>query len=728
MTSVTGYDDGYRPLGQSVTIPSSEGALAGTYTTGYTYAPDGQQTSVKLPAAGGLTAETVTTHYDSANRPEWMNGSLGWGVYVAGTLYSSYGELVRADLGNTYANYVNYDYEFGTNRLARTWLVRQGVTGYDVDLTYTYDDAGNATKVDDRPTGESADTQCYTYDGLNRLSSAWTPGSGDCAAERSVAGLGGPAPFWTDYAVDGVGNRLGQTRHTAAGDITDTYAYAGAGSSQPHAVASVARTGPDGTSTSTYEYDATGNTTTRSVAGQGVQTLTWDAEGRLDTVSEGATESSYVYTAQGERLLRRQAGTTTVYLPGGEELTLTAATGTVAALRYYAFGGQTVAVRTGKDASTVSSLMSDPHQTATVSIGNTSQVVTKRRLDPFGNVRGAAPTWTGDRGFLNKPLDATGMLSVGARYYDPTLGRFISVDPVMDLKSPQQWAAYSYADNNPITYWDPTGLFSFKSAWNKATQRASNAWRSTNRWVRKHQAEIVGGVVGAVVTGGCLAASWGVGSVGCAALGGAAAGAATNLWKSKVQKTQSFSWRSLALDTGIGAAAGAAGGLLGKGLAAVAPAARSALASAAARAPAAAAKAGTAVAASARSATTAVRSALSKSGSGASSAANTAGAEAKPFAMGISEHLDDFARAHGADTWKSLPDPANWQPGVLQKLQDAGQRVLFNLDGVDVWPGVTRAAAGRGGATDWELLQLRNNNFPNLEFWKNGQRVGNPFE
>ncbi|NCT91507.1 RHS repeat-associated core domain-containing protein, partial [Cellulomonas sp. APG4] len=48
--------------------------------------------------------------------------------------------------------------------------------------------------------------------------------------------------------------------------------------------------------------------------------------------------------------------------------------------------------------------------------------------------------------------------AVGARYYDPTLGRFISVDPVMDLTDPAQWHGYSYANNNPITYTDPTGL------------------------------------------------------------------------------------------------------------------------------------------------------------------------------------------------------------------------------------------------------------------------------
>ena len=42
--------------------------------------------------------------------------------------------------------------------------------------------------------------------------------------------------------------------------------------------------------------------------------------------------------------------------------------------------------------------------------------------------------------------------------YDPVLGRFISVDPIMDLADPQQWNAYSYANNTPVTMSDPTGL------------------------------------------------------------------------------------------------------------------------------------------------------------------------------------------------------------------------------------------------------------------------------
>ncbi|WP_421742687.1 RHS repeat-associated core domain-containing protein [Cellulomonas sp.] len=562
-TAVTAYDDGYRPLGQSVTIPSVEGAVAGTYTTSYTYKADGQRESVVLPAAGGLDQETVTTYFDSLSVPEWMGGGFGVGVYVSGSLYDVTGELLRYSAGNTYVDFVNYSYETGTRRLSKTWAQREGSAGYDADLTYTYDKAGNPTSIVDRPTGQPVDAQCFTYDGLQRLARAWTPASASCATAPTVVGLGGPAPYWTDYTFDSVGNRTSEVSHAATGDTTRAYTYPAAGQARPHGVTQVTTTATTGTTTSTYGYDASGNTTTRNRAGKPTQALTWDADGRLSTVTEAGTTTvgSYVYTAEGERLVRRQGGVTTVYLPGGQELNLTVSTGVVKAVRYYSFGGNTVAVRTGADFSDVTSLVNDPHQTASLSIANESHAISNRRMDPYGNPRGAAPlTWPGDHGFLNKPTDTTGLTQVGARYYDSAIGRFISVDPVMDLGKPQQWAAYSYADNNPITYSDPTGMLSWGSAWKAIKSGASGA----AGFVKKYQAEIVGVVAGSLVTAGCLAATMGAGSVGCLALGGAAGAAATNLWKSKVQKTQKFSWSSLAKDAAIGGLVGAVGGSAGK--------------------------------------------------------------------------------------------------------------------------------------------------------------------
>jgi len=458
-TAVTGYDDGYRPLGAAVTIPAAEGVLAGTYTTNYTYTPDGQLKQVKLPAAGGLGAETVTTYYDTTNQPSWMSGGVGYGAYAAGSSYSSLGELTWLDLGTTYSFQTMYDYEYGTRRLVGTWSSREGIAGYDTDVTYTYDAAGNLTSsVDAGTAAGSGDRQCFAYDGLRRLTQAWTPASAACSTAPSVAGLGGSAPYWSSYGYDLVGNRTSLVAHTAAGDTTSASTYPAAGSAGAHQVSAVTQSGAGGSGSGSYGYDASGNTTTRQPVGSSAQSLTWDPSGRLASVSQGATQvGSYVYAADGSRLVRRQGTSTTVYLPGGMELTATGST--KSATRYYTFAGQVVATRSATGAAGVSILLNDPHGSATIAIANLSKAITVRRLDPFGNPRGTTPTsWPGDHGFLGKPTDTTGLTAVGARYLDPTLGRFISVDPVMDLADPQQWNAYSYANNNPTTYSDPTGL------------------------------------------------------------------------------------------------------------------------------------------------------------------------------------------------------------------------------------------------------------------------------
>ncbi|MER6304309.1 polymorphic toxin-type HINT domain-containing protein, partial [Kitasatospora sp. NPDC001539] len=54
--------------------------------------------------------------------------------------------------------------------------------------------------------------------------------------------------------------------------------------------------------------------------------------------------------------------------------------------------------------------------------------------------------------------DATGLTNLGAREYQPTTGRFLSPDPIIDLASPQQWNAYAYSNNDPTNLSDASGL------------------------------------------------------------------------------------------------------------------------------------------------------------------------------------------------------------------------------------------------------------------------------
>lgn len=76
-------------------------------------------------------------------------------------------------------------------------------------------------------------------------------------------------------------------------------------------------------------------------------------------------------------------------------------------------------------------------------------------------------TWPTSRGFLNKPTDQSGTTHLDAREYDPSLGRFLSVDPVMDPTDPQQLNGYAYSNNSPITMSDPDGQFPGVPNWLK---------------------------------------------------------------------------------------------------------------------------------------------------------------------------------------------------------------------------------------------------------------------
>ncbi|NTW40946.1 MAG: RHS repeat-associated core domain-containing protein [Cellulomonadaceae bacterium] len=289
-----------------------------------------------------------------------------------------------------------------------------------------------------------------------------------------MASLGGAAPYWTDYTYDAAANRTATTSHAGTGDTTATYVYPATGSAQPHAVTSVTASGPAGVSTSSFGYDAIGNTTSRQVAGQAAQSVVWDAEGKLASVTAaGSTLESNLYAADGSRIIRRAGTKVTAYLPGGQELTLDTATGTLSGLRYYSFAGRTIAVRNGPGLPAVTTLIPDSQGTALASIANSTDALTRRYADPFGAPRGTAATaWVGDHGFLDKATDAvTGLTQVGARYLDTTLGRFISVDPLMDLTDPQQWNAYAYSNNNPTTWSDPTGLAPMTGDWARGPSR-----------------------------------------------------------------------------------------------------------------------------------------------------------------------------------------------------------------------------------------------------------------
>ncbi|MFJ2782359.1 RHS repeat-associated core domain-containing protein [Kitasatospora sp. NPDC087315] len=189
-------------------------------------------------------------------------------------------------------------------------------------------------------------------------------------------------------------------------------------------------------------------------------TLTWDAEGKLASLTQGPLTTTYVYDAEGNQLVRRNPGRTTVNLGGGDELVYDTSAKTTTGNRYYALPGGTTLVRQGPTRLTYQ--FADHHGTNTLSIDSNTLNETRRPVDPFGVSRGAdspASAWAGDKGFVGGLKDdLNGFTNLGARQYQPSTGRFLSTDPLFDSTDPQQWNGYSYSTNNPVNRSDPSGL------------------------------------------------------------------------------------------------------------------------------------------------------------------------------------------------------------------------------------------------------------------------------
>ncbi|MFD0268687.1 ricin-type beta-trefoil lectin domain protein [Streptomyces sp. NPDC127106] len=175
------------------------------------------------------------------------------------------------------------------------------------------------------------------------------------------------------------------------------------------------------------------------------------------------TTTTYIYDASGNRLIEETGSSRTLYL-GDTEVTVNKAGQALDAVRYYSGPNNTTVRRTGGKPHNhqLSVQLADHHGTATATIDQSAgQTVTRRKSDPYGNPRGTQPgSWPGNRGFLGTGVDDanTGLTHIGAREYDSATGRFISVDPVIDITNPTQMNGYAYSSNNPINLSDPTGL------------------------------------------------------------------------------------------------------------------------------------------------------------------------------------------------------------------------------------------------------------------------------
>lgn len=642
--AVTGYDPRGRVEERRWTFPGALGGLLGdkTFTTRYGYdAADHLVRQQYVDPVLGTPGETIRTGYDALGNPRTLTststrpiGGTKQHTYVSDTRYAADGKIAGRDYANPHHPLRRaYAYEPDTQRLSRIQTVVDGLLGGPQarqDDAYHWNPSGNLTRIVDHALHEPVAT-CFTYDGLDRLTHAWTTERTDCSDSGSTLTHDGPAGFntsWT-YTPDGNMASVRSLHHTKHYEYDDP--------DHPHAATRVGH--------ERFGYDANGAMHKRAegLLGLGSSVYEWDAQHQLQSVTKLLDSTRFVYAPDGTRLARiGPTGTATLYIDG-QELRVLAGVVEVAA-RFYRIADTTVGVRC---LGLLTWQLNDVQGSAQIAVPAGTSLVKRTYYDPYGEIRpGSAPP-PSDRGWLGQVHDSsTGLNQLGARYYDATLGRFLSTDPAFDSSSAQTANPYSYGANNPVRYIDPIGLWSLSGAWNSVKNAASSTWD----WAKENKgliADVAVGIGVGIAVGAVCAT--GVGCLIVAGVAAGAAGAAAGYGVDAAEGKTDFSWGGLAGRVGLGAVSGLAGAGIGK---AIGAGVRAAGGSAAGKSLAEGAKAVKgAVAAGARAAVNAAKAAGQKvADAGRQAARSVAGKVKDVFKKGPTQAYDRAAHYGGAAT------------------------------------------------------------------------------
>jgi RHS repeat-associated protein len=378
-----------------------------TYITTYSYTLDGRIASITYPSG-----RIVNNSYDSLGRLTQV-GTGGVNLFNINS-YNASGQI----LGALYGNGIQASYSYNNQLQVASILI--GNASPLLNLSYDWggsSDDGLLMGVTD--TVNSTRSTRYTYDQLKRLATAQT------------VDLTSPNTWRLQFAYDRYGNRLSQTP------------TGGTATMPPNSII----VDPTNNRITTASYDSDGNMTN-----DGINNYSFDAESRITHVN--GTANTYAYDAAGSRVNRN--GNYYVYA-GGRVIAEypSAAPATAPAAEYVYARKKRIATIAGG----VTTYPYWDHLSIRANADASGTVVRTFGHFPFGE------TWY-ETGTHNKwdyttyENDAESGLNYAiARFHNPRLGRFMSVDPwPADKRHPQSWNRYPHGNNNPVSFSDPTGM------------------------------------------------------------------------------------------------------------------------------------------------------------------------------------------------------------------------------------------------------------------------------
>ncbi len=394
----------YDNMGRLIGTTTQYSFLPGVnFTSSYTYDAASNRTGYTAP-----DGSTTTYQYDTVNRLTGLTNS--W----AGSFGLTYDQLSRrTQLARPNAVSTSYQYD----SLSRLLSVLHQVGGTAIDgASYTHDNTGNRTSKQNWLNGL---TENYSYDLIYQLTQVVQGGN-----------------TTESYSYDLVGNRLSSLglspyQYNSSNQLTST----------PNA---------------TFAYDYNGNTTSKADA-NGTTGYAWDYENRLTSVTLPGTGGvvNFKYDPFGRRIQKSGPVGITNYVYDGANIVAEydGASGLVADYCQGAGVDEPLAISRG---GVLSFYHADGLGSVTSLTNAGGALAATYTYDAFGNVVNSAGDVVNPFRFTGREWDQeSGLYYYRARYYDPSIGRFISEDP---LRFGASTNFYGYLDNDPTSWLDPSGL------------------------------------------------------------------------------------------------------------------------------------------------------------------------------------------------------------------------------------------------------------------------------
>jgi RHS repeat-associated protein len=442
------YDNLGRLYTRAINIPGQTNAF--TYTQQYS-STTGLPSTLTFPISTnncqvvvsyGFTNGILSSLTDASNLSQCQ--STGTVFWLANATNPA-GQVTQETLGNGIVSNRTYD-------AVTSWLstAQSGVGGGAgvKNLGFLYDEMGNVTQRQDNNLGL---TENIHYDNDYRF---------------SYSQLNGTQNLSVTY--DNTGNITSRSDIDSGGTWTYDPVH-------KHEVTAV------GNSNDTYTYDANGNAITRPAYGS----MIWSSYNYPVSISTAygpgwptAETVGFSYGPNHQRWQQTYSGNntteTTDYI--GPLLQFVSSGGVLDYRHYIRAGNEVVAVYSRKSTgvNTFTYTLSD-HQSSVASLTNSSGAeVIGESFTPFGNRR-EATTWSGvptttelttmagytREGYTSQTALGlwSGLNHLNGRVEDAWAGRFLSADPTIpDPANTQSYNRYSYVNNNPLTYIDPSGF------------------------------------------------------------------------------------------------------------------------------------------------------------------------------------------------------------------------------------------------------------------------------